>query len=141
MGNPEPTLGSMRVIGRWQPKNIIMVGIAAGVPSKVSLGDIVVANYVFYYELAKRTPTGEQRRGPQFLTDRSLYGRALAFESNDWKSKITTEPPKRLHMDTHFPNVHFGAIACGDKILADKTTLTELLEECPDLKAVAMEGA
>jgi deoxycytidine triphosphate deaminase len=141
MGTGEATIGAMAVIERWQPKNVIMVGIAGGVPSKVALGDIVVANFVFYYELAKRTSQGEQRRGQYFFSDRLLYGRALAYEANDWKNEIKTEPPDRQHMDIHFPRVHFGAIASGEKVLADTMTLKQLLTECPDLMAVAMEGA
>ena len=39
------------------------------------------------------------------------------------------------------PKVHFGAIASGEKILADASTLTQLLSECPGLLAVGMEGA
>lgn len=141
MGNPEAGWGSMKVIEKWQPKSIIMVGIAAGIPTKVSFGDIVVANYVYDYGLGKITPTGEERRPQQFPTDRFLYGRALAFEYNDWRSKITLEPPKRAKRDTPFPKVHFGAIACGNKVLADGMTLNELVKECPELKAYAMEGA
>jgi deoxycytidine triphosphate deaminase len=136
MGTGEATIGAMSVIERWQPKNVIMVGIAAGVPGKVALGDIVVADFVFYYELAKRTLQGEQRRAQYFYSDRLLYGRALAHEGNDWKDKIRIEPPDRIYID-----VHFGAIASGDKILADAMTLKQLLNECPELMAVAMEGA
>ena len=141
MGNGEAAIGSMEVLRRWRPANVIMVGIAGGVFGKVELGDVVVANSVFYYELAKRTSTGEQRRGQYFPSDRLLYDRALAYEANDWMSEISTARPDALEVDPHFPRVHFGTIASGEKILADERTLTQLLHECPELLAVGMEGA
>ncbi len=141
MGNREAAYGSMALIERWHPKNIIMVGIAAGVPNKVALGDIVVADSIYYYELAKKTPTGDQPRGRYSSSDRILYGRARAYEGNDWKSKIMIKPPNRQRIGTHYPNIHFGTIACGDKVIADETALTQLLTECPEMIAVAMEGA
>src|SRR5712692_1429608 len=60
MGNDEAAVTTVRVIERWQPAYVVMVGIAGGVPGKVRLGDVVVADFVYYYELAKRTPKGEQ---------------------------------------------------------------------------------
>jgi deoxycytidine triphosphate deaminase len=141
MGNGEAAVGSMEVLRRWRPANVIMVGIAGGVPDKVALGDVVVANFVFYYELVKITSKGGQRRGQYFPSDRLLYDRALAHEANGWASRISTERPDTLQVGVRFPRVHFGAIASGEKILADETTLAQLLHECPDLFAVAMEGA
>jgi len=141
MGTGEAAIASMEVLRRWRPANVIMVGIAAGVPGKVTLGDVVVADFVFYYELAKRTSRGEQRRGQYFPSDRLLYDRALAYEASDWTQKISTKRPDTLHRDLPVLSVHFGAIASGEKILADAKTLARLLDECPELLAVAMEGA
>ena len=39
------------------------------------------------------------------------------------------------------PAVHFGPIASGGLVVADDKTMSELLEGCPKLLAVAMEGA
>jgi nucleoside phosphorylase len=78
MGNDEAAISTVRVIDRWRPAYILMVGIAGGVPGKVSLGDVVISDFVYYYEPAKRTPKGDQRRAQQFLSDRLLYGRACA---------------------------------------------------------------
>lgn len=141
MGTGEAAFASMEVLRRWQPENVIMVGIAAGVPSKVTLGDVVVSSFVFYYEQAKRTSKGDQRRPKYFYSDRLLYDRAISYKGNGWKSKISTEPPDILHVDKDFPRVHFGAIASGEKVLADARTLAQLLKECSDLLAVGMEGA
>jgi len=141
MGNDEAAVSTVRVVERWRPAYVVMVGIAGGVPGKVGFGDIVVADFVYYYELAKRTPKGEQRRAQQFSSDRLLYGRALAYESSEWRGDITIALPGTTQVDVPFPKVHFGAIGSGEKVIADSRTLARLLGECPRLLAVAMEGA
>jgi len=118
-----------------------MVGIAGGVPNEVTHGDVVVADFVFSYEIAKRTSQGIQRQGQHLYSDRFLYSRALSYDANDWKNKIKTKPPDRLHVDEDFPRVHFGAIASGEKILADDKTLVKLLKDAPELLAFTMESA
>jgi nucleoside phosphorylase len=141
MGNDEAAVSTVRVIDRWRPAYILMVGISGGVPGKVSLGDVVISDFVYYYEPAKRTPKGDQRRPQQFLSDRLLYGRALAYEAGEWRSDIAITRPGASQADVPFPKAYFGAIGSGEKVIADARTLSRLLKECPRLLAVAMEGA
>ena len=141
MGNNEAAVSSVRVIERWQPAYVLMVGIAGGVPNKVALGDVVISDFVYYYELGKQTPKGNQRRAQQFLSDRLLYGRALAYEAGEWRSDITLARPGTAQANTPFPKAHFGVIGSGEKVIADAKALSQLLKECPRLLAVAMEGA
>jgi nucleoside phosphorylase len=141
MGNDEAAVSTMKVIERWQPAYVLMVGIAGGVPGKVTLGDVVVSDFVHYYELARRTPKGDQRRAQQFLSDRLLYGRALAYEAGEWRNDITITRPGAAQTDIPYPKVYFGAIGSGEKVIADARTRSRLLKECPRLLAVAMEGA
>lgn len=140
MGNVDATVSSMEVIKRWHPACIIMVGIAGGVPGKTSLGDIVIAKFTYYYELAKRTAKGDQHRIQQFPSDCLLYDRALAYEASEWRNRVRTKESNILNTDRPFPKVHFGAIASGEKVIADAKTLSQLLHECSELFAVAMEG-
>jgi nucleoside phosphorylase len=140
MGNDEAVATTMRVIQRWQPENIIMVGIAGGVTGKVALGDVVVAELCHYYEFGKRTPNGERRRPQQFISHRILLGRAQAYEAPSWREDIRVERPSG-GTGTQQPQVHFGAIASGEKVIADEKTLNSLLRENDKILAVAMEGA
>ena len=82
MGNEDAAVATTRIIHRWQPKHVLMVGIAGGVAGKVALGDIVVADTIYYYELAKLTPDGVEGRPADFVTSRLLYGRAQAYEAS-----------------------------------------------------------
>ncbi len=141
MGNDEAAVSTVRVIERWRPAYVLMVGIAGGVPAKVALGDVVVSDFVYYYELAKRTPKGDQRRAQQFFSDRLLYGRALAYEASEWRSDITLARPGAVQADVPYPKAHFGVIGSGEKVIADARALSRLLKECSRMLAVAMEGA
>lgn len=140
MGNEEALATTRRVIERWQPANIIIVGIGGGVRGKVALGDIVVAEFCHYYELAKRTPNVERRRPQQFPTNRVLLGRAQAYEATNWREDIRIKRPGNS-TETLQPQVHFGTIASGEKVIADGKTLESLLRENDRIRAVAMEGA
>ncbi|MBW4472433.1 MAG: SAVED domain-containing protein [Stenomitos rutilans HA7619-LM2] len=141
MGNDEAATATTRLLQRWQPANLLMVGIAGGVRDKADLGDVVVAKFVFYYEPAKLTLAGEQHRPEQFPTDTLLRSRAYFYEATEWKSRIAVIRPGSPQVDNALPNVHFEPIASGEKVIADLEMLPKLLQACPKLVAVAMEGA
>jgi len=141
MGNNEAAVATTKLLQRWQPANLMMVGIAGGVRGKVKLGDVVVSKFCHYYEIAKLTPEGDQPRPEQFLCDRLLYGRAYAYEDSEWKGQIGVPRPGSVQSENSLPEVHFAPIGSGDKVIADTETLPQLLQECPKLLAVAMEGA
>ncbi|BAZ18987.1 putative nucleoside phosphorylase (plasmid) [Calothrix sp. NIES-4071] len=141
MGNNSAAVATTRLLQRWETKNLMMVGIAGGVREKVDLGDVVVSQFCHYYEMAKLTDEGNQQRPEQFPCDRLLFGRAYAYEASEWKGQIRVVRPGTVQVENSLPNVHFGPIASGEKVIADAETLPRLLRDCPKLLAVAMEGA
>jgi nucleoside phosphorylase len=141
MGNNEAATATTRLIQRWQPSNLLMVGIAGGVQGVVDLGDVVITKFVFYYEMAKLLLEGEQLRPQQFPVDRLLYSRAYVYETLEWKGQIRVTRPGQVSVEKVMPDVHFEPIASGDKVIADLDSLPKLLKACPKVAAVAMEGA
>lgn len=139
-GNMEAATATTRLLVRWSPCNVIMVGIGGGVSGTVELGDVVVADYVHYYEMAKSSPLGDEGRPQQFLSNRLLYDRAKACEATDWKSDIGVERPdaKSGHA---LPVARFGPIGSGEKVIANCEIMQKLLHYCPKMLAVGMEGA
>ena len=139
-GNVEAAVGATRLIQRWSPAYVFMVGIAGGIAQAgVRRGDLVVARNVYYYEPGKLIPDGEQRRPDQYFSDFLLWGRANSYEATEWKNDVLVAPPTR---DQGFiPKVHFGPIASGELVIADENALEKLRRESPKLLAVAMEGA
>jgi nucleoside phosphorylase len=139
MGNPDAAIATTKVISRWRPRNVLMVGIGGGVKGKAALGDVVVSQYAHYYEPGKRKPKGIEHRDRQFNSDLMLYARAQHYEAAEWKGEINSPRPDAGK--SKLPEVRFGPIACGEEVIADDNALAELKHQCPKMVAVAMEGA
>jgi len=140
MGNDTAATTVPYLLQRWHPTYILMVGIGGGRKEKVALGDVVVADFCYYYELAKETPEGQQIRPQQFPSDPLLYDRARAYRKGDWVSQIGVEMPLAKNAKPRTSNIHYGTIASGDKVIAYEEKMKELLQGHPNLIAVAMEG-
>lgn len=140
-GNDEAAVATSSVIQRWRPRSVFMVGIGGGVRGEVELGDVVVANFVYYYEPAKLVPGGKQDRSQDLRTDRLLYGRAQHYEASEWRGEIDAEVPEEDTNVARRPEAHFGPIGSGEKVVADEEALRRLLVACPKMIATAMEGA
>lgn len=140
MGISEAGIATTRTIQRWRPEAVLMVGIAGGIEGKADLGDVVVAQFAYYYEPAKLLDDRVESRAREFECDRLLYARAQQFESTNWRTVIGVTRPDGS--ESHgLPSVHFGPIACGEKVIAGAGPLAALRSECPKMLAVAMEGA
>jgi formylglycine-generating enzyme required for sulfatase activity/nucleoside phosphorylase len=138
-GNYSAAASATRLIQRWQPAHVFVVGIAGGVAGRVALGDVVVAEFCYAYEQTKRKPGGDELRGQQLATDKFLYGRALAYEDRRWKETIGVPPPDPA--SSYLPAAHFGPLASGEKVISDLKTLPRLIKHVPKLLATEMEGA
>ena len=107
MGNTDASITTTRVIQRWWPRNVLMVGIAGGVKGKAALGDVAVAQYAYYYEPAKMAGEGIEHRGRQFNSDHLLYGRAQHYEAAEWKGEIRAPRPDAAGDKPKLPEVPF----------------------------------
>jgi nucleoside phosphorylase len=139
MGNPDAAIATTKVIPRWRPRNVLMVGIAGGVKKKAALGDVVVSRYAHYYAPSKRKPKEVEHRDRQFSSDLMLFARAQHYDAAEWKGEI--DSPRPGTGKAKLPEVRFGPIACGEEVIADDKALAELQRQCPKMVAVAMEGA
>jgi nucleoside phosphorylase len=140
MGNVEAALATNDLIRLWHPRYVLMVGIAAGASaSSQALGDVVISEHVVYYESAKIAQRVEAR--PRVLpADALLYDRALNFRSSNWYRAL----PSNVHRPdetNRVPALHFGPIASGEKVIADRDAVEYLRELQPKLAAIEMEGA
>jgi WD40 repeat protein/nucleoside phosphorylase/energy-coupling factor transporter ATP-binding protein EcfA2 len=142
IGNLDAGIITTTLIKRWHPKNIIMMGIAAAArKDKVNFGDVVVAEFCHFYEFVKKTDKGEQRRPHQLPSSPVLLERAKNFQASGWHESIKVALPNSVQGVSYVPQVHFGAIGSSEPVIADDNTLALLIKECPELIAVAREGA
>lgn len=131
MGSTESALLSAKLIDRFRPKIIGMVGICAGFEEKVTFGDVIVANPCWDYSMSSKittTPDGVTTVAiaPDYigLDD----GVAARFEnlSTDkvFLSGLAERWPGEKPRST--PQIFIGPSATGPAVIADATVFTEL---------------
>jgi nucleoside phosphorylase/mannose-1-phosphate guanylyltransferase len=128
MGSSGPGASLMTIheaIKALHPTAVIMSGIAFGVnPKKQELGDILVSRKLVTYEQQKIKEGTVIPRGERVSASPSLLEK---FES--------------ASLDWQKPNVHFGSILSGEKLIADQDFRNKLLELEPEAIGGEMEGA
>lgn len=125
------------VIDLYNPKSIILVGIAGGLDKKIPLGDVVVSDQIVDYELGKITPKGLDVRWSVYPPDQKLVNRAQSFKDNSWKKYITTARPENINAD---PSSHIGLYLSGNKVIADEKTAGALKSFWNRGAAIEMEA-
>ena len=140
MGNIDAGITTTKTLERWKPRYVLLVGIAGGVKGKVKLGDVVVAEFVNYYEQAKVMENESEVRPRQYPAGGVLYNQVVAYEELDWRAEIGVASPSKAKVVTP-SGPKFGPIAAGEKVIKDQASLDALVVQCPKMLAVAMEGA
>ena len=138
VGNVSAGLHAANCIQRLQPHCVFMVGIAGGLSEDVNLGDVVVSNQIIYYENAKETPSGSEPRTKETPVNPKLLKTAWNYKI-DWHSFIRAKRPSDP-TSNEVPQVHFGAIACGEKVIADEARASELRQLHSKFLAIEMES-
>jgi nucleoside phosphorylase len=148
-----------KVIGRWDPAYIILLGIAGTFDKAIKLGDVAISQQVFYYDPGKAVPKKIAYR-PQgypcstILVRQTEAFRVDPFDFKEWKfqanksaleqaSKLNDKKgkPARDELGRHQPEIHFGTVASGSLVIADKKKRAELLRLHGKIIATEMEGA
>lgn len=108
------------LVEHFEPAAFMLVGIAGGISDRdgVTLGDVVVADYVDYYE------HGKLERG-KYLVRRepadhpSLYLRTRFVDpqrqTDSWRGHINKRRPKKGR-----PKIVVGNVVSGEKVLGDR---------------------
>ncbi|HVT15207.1 MAG TPA: hypothetical protein VHQ90_03365 [Thermoanaerobaculia bacterium] len=167
MGPLDAQALTAKALGRWHPALIILVGIAGTFHKEVRLGDVLVSQQVFYYDLAKATAEGLRYRPQGYPCSTVLIRQTEALRSSPrefgaWqqaaKSIAASEaerlsaqglaklPGKRLAEMQRLlrdcqPEIHFGTVASGSLVIADKAKQKELLALHGQIIGTEMEGA
>lgn len=118
-------------IKMWNPRGIIMVGVAWGMnKGKQSIGDVLISKKILQYETAKISngntiPRGADTEAGGVLTNR--------FKSCvDWKYELE---------DGQMAKKYIGTVLSGEKLLDDKLYRDKLYRAFPEAIGGEMEGA
>jgi nucleoside phosphorylase len=135
MGQTQAANATADAVRRWQPRYLLLVGIGGGLAQAgVALGDVLVADQVAAYELAKVTPAGPAIRWQVQPVDQRLLIAAQNFRGHGWPRTQAQRP------DGDRPQVHFGPICTGDKVVAAQDLAAQWRAVWAKLIGVEMEG-
>ena len=152
-----------KVIDHWDPAYVILVGIAGSFNKDVKLGDVIVSQQVFYYDQGKATAEGIRYRPEGYPCSAVLVRQAEALQLdqkalNSWlttASESATRMAEEVGADGgnkarvrlaevlrgYRPATHFGTVASGSLVVADKKKQEELLLLHGKIIGTEMEGA
>lgn len=121
-----------QAIGDWNPKAIIMMGIAFGNGGEdQKIGDVLLSEHVLQYQSEKVTKTGDkQNRGGKPHCGATLLN---IFESyhDDWHHSIA---------ESVYSTVLTGDLLSGEQLIDNKEHRDELLTRFPTAIGGEMEG-
>ena len=132
---PAATL-TERAITQFSPAAVIFVGVAGALRPHVALGDVVVATHVYGYHGATSEDDGAKARPRVWEVAHSLDQTARhVARDGGWA--------RRLAADASPPQVHFGAVAAGERVLdsAISSDAQWIREHYNDALAIEMEAA
>src|SRR5262249_35495241 len=138
MGSEEAAVFTEQAILHVYPNVIFFVGIAGGFKSKVAIGDVVIANYIYSYESGKQNASEFYARPHSQRPSHRLEQRARAeTRSKSWQEFI----PEALAVTQ--PKAIIGPIATGAKVLASQASQAAdiIRSHYNDTLAVEMEGS
>lgn len=113
MGRSNAALATADAIRRWEPRVVMLCGIAGGLSKNgIQLGDVLIANQIVDYEERKRTPDDEEIRWQMYWSDDRLLLAAANLKASEWHPLVTAKRPNQRS-----PQVHTGPICTGDKVI------------------------
>jgi nucleoside phosphorylase len=134
------------VIAAWQPRHLLLVGIAGGFPTRsVTHGDLIVPTQVHYYEPGKTVRLGtEEQHIPRWRTFRASKRLlsavdALALETPvTWLHRVTEARPSAAD-----PRILRGDLASGEEVWASLRgpAAQEVLQRSDKILAIENEAA
>lgn len=135
-GNTPSAIVTKDLIHDWNPKYIIMIGIAGGYhEDELNLGDVVIADQIFDYDYTKEYEGFSQKRPRIGHSDRYLLQCVTNFR---WKLPI-------LNIDCpdgseNTPKYVISNIATGNKVIASNEMKERIKEHHGKITAIEMEA-
>ncbi len=138
MGRVQAANATSDAIRRWNPRYVVLTGIAGGVADKgVSLGDVLVSTTVIDYELQK--VKSDETVDVRYVTHQAaprLLANVRELRGTEWHKAVSHHRP-----ESGVPQRHLGPVASGDKVIAAREYLKSHRRVWSQLIGVEMEAA
>ncbi|EBA46402.1 MTA/SAH nucleosidase [Burkholderia pseudomallei 305] len=130
------------LIHRFDVRAIVFTGVAGGVASDVSVGDVVVADALLQHDL-DASPLFPRFEVPLLGLTRFAADAALAAQLKAACARFVDDEGETLNarFRLHGARVHAGLIVSGDRFVSSEREVSALRDALPDALAVEMEGA
>lgn len=133
MGPTEAATRASVAVKRWNPKYVLLVGIACGVKGEVEHGDVLLATQVADYSLGKLKAGDREIRWTVSPCGASLLDSAINVPR--WQGKIGVRRPGAGEC-----RVCKGVVASGGDVIADDNVIRAYSTSWPKLVGVEMEA-
>ena len=134
IGKVNAAAATARLIGEFNPEEVVVIGLSGALIDELSVGDIVIADKVVQYDFDLRPLEANlgqlPGRSSQYLTCDS---RAV----ERWK-RVATDLCENDGGITR--EVRVGPVATGDRIVSDRQLKEEISKGFPDAICVEMES-
>lgn len=128
MGSVQAALETNDSLRRTKAAHVVLLGIAAGVPGEINLGDVILPEQICYYESLKVTNEGELEAPIWKSTNADVRRAASVFpmitKTGDWSVNINTG----------------SILASGEKVVASDEFREKVRRAHRKLAAIDMES-
>lgn len=143
-GMPSSAALASKLVARFRPKYLVMLGICAGIPQKVGLGDVVVADPAWDYGSGKRAI--DDRGSPVFLAApyQTSLDPSLRSLADELARDLTVRQRIRVGWQNSTPEgmlrAHVGPMASGSSVIADDDQARLVALQQREVAAIEMEA-
>ncbi|MCL2069354.1 MAG: 5'-methylthioadenosine/adenosylhomocysteine nucleosidase [Treponema sp.] len=135
IGKVQAAVGCAILIERFKPELVFNTGVAGGIDSDLTFGDVIIADGLVYYDVdvtAFKYAPGQLPGQPQVFAvpEKDILSAEKAVDVLK-SEKILPESLNHVR----------GLIGSGDAFICDPVRVEALKKTFPKLKAVEMEGA
>ncbi len=143
-GMPSASALAMKMVERFKPKIIVMLGICAGVEGKVNLGDIIIADPTWDWGSGKMTQDNDGlaffQSAPHQVPLESHLSQIAQDIGNDKDVLNSIVSGWERDMPQTSLKVHIGPLASGSMVLASDSSVNSIVTQNRDLIGIDMEA-
>jgi nucleoside phosphorylase len=138
-GQLNAAAATIKALNDLTPNWIVLVGIAGKLRDDIRLGDLLIAEQIIDYELAKLKELSKNEiRAQGYQCSSKLIDVSKSIRSTKWAAQIQCKRPDRKKTT---PKLHFGTVFCGNKVVAAQGFTEELRAVQPSALGLEMEAA